>query len=133
MRVPCRAGAVAILAAGLTAGCTLDFSDCVHTTLAALRVQPDSVTLLVGQQVALQVVGVYLGTKGEGGRECVVDGGPGGSLAWQTSDSTLARITLTYRDKANFEGVRAGRVDVTVDNGQDLQGHAVILVSAPPP
>jgi hypothetical protein len=126
-------GAAAVLAAGLVAGCGWESLDCIHTTLAALRVQPDSVTLLVGQQVALQAVGVYRGTMGEGGRDCVVDGGPGGSLTWRTSDSTVARITLINRDQANFEGRRAGRAEITVANGQDLQGPAVIHVSSPPP
>jgi hypothetical protein len=70
---------------------------------------------------------------GEGGRDCVVDGGPGSPLTWRTSDSTLARITLTYRDRANFEGVQAGRVEITVATPQDVLGYALILVSAPPP
>jgi hypothetical protein len=128
----CGVGAVSILGAGLAAGCNWQLGpDCTHTTLASLRVQPDSVTLIVGQQVALEAVGEWRGTRSDG-TTCGRDGGPG-DLTWQTNDSTVGRITLTYQYKANVEGVRVGQAAITATNFMNLEARAIVRVSGPAP
>ena len=129
-RVRYAVGALGVLAVGLMDGCHWELWPCHHTTFVSLRVQPDSVAMTGGQQAALQAIGQYQGTT-SAGDACTVDGGPGGSVTWQTSDSTVARVTYTNGGSANVQGVAVGRAEVSATNSLGTQGRSIVLVTVP--